>query len=45
MDDAIGVEKRDSQRDIMAYVDLNTEGDRLWGAFQKVGQVVVHQFH
>ena len=27
------------------YHDLDVVGDRLWGAFQKVGQAVVHQLH
>ena len=29
----------------MADVDLEVVGDRLGGAFQKVGQAVVHQLH
>ena len=38
MDNAIGVEKYESQSDIMTYVDLNMVGDWLWGAFKEVSQ-------
>ena len=33
VDDASGVEKRESKGDIMTYVDLDVVGDQLWGAF------------
>ena len=29
----------------MADVDFDVVGDWLCGAFQKVGQTVIHQFH
>ena len=29
----------------MTYVDLDVVGDWLGGAFQKVGQAVIHQLH
>ena len=29
----------------MTYVDLDVVGDWLRGAFQKVGQAVIHQLH
>ena len=45
VDDAIGVEKWESEGDVMADVDLDVVGDWLWGAFQKVGQAIIHQLH
>ena len=29
----------------MTDVDLDVVGDRVWGAFQKVGQAIIHQLH
>ena len=43
MVDAVQVEEGESQSDVVTDVDLDVVGDRLGGAFQKVGQAVVHQ--
>ena len=45
MDDTIRMEKRESSSDVMTDIDLDVAGDWLWGAFQKVGQAIIHQLH